>query len=275
MMLGAILCFSLMDANAKALAHTVGTPQTLWARYTGQTVLVVLMLNRHVPRLLRTRQPLIHILRTAFILGGTTFFFFGLGKIGLAEATAIMGLNPVFITLGAALFLGEKLGPRRIGGIAAALIGAMLIIKPGSSVFTPYAILPLCAAICLTGFALTARYMGKSESIWTAMLYTGLISSVLLGVMIPFFWVPPSGSDVVRLAVVAVCGGVGQFLMISALMRAEAGQVAPFIYSGLIFATVWGILFFGEFPDLLSLTGGLVIILAGIYVWYRETHSAS
>ncbi|MCV2880919.1 DMT family transporter [Actibacterium sp. XHP0104] len=275
LMLGAILCFSLMDACAKELSDSLPIPQILWARYAGQTTLVLLFLNRRVPAELRTKRVGLHLLRTAFILIATAMFFTGLAHIGLAEATAIISLNPVFMTLGAALILGETLGRRRLFGIAAALVGALLVIKPGSDVFTAFAILPLIGAVCLSGFALTSRYLGTSESIWTSMLYTGLISSTLLTAIQPFFWVTPSGSVMLLMLALAFSGAIGQFLMISALMRAEASQVAPFIYSGLIFATLWGVLFFGEYPDVLTLTGGLVIILAGIYVWYRETRATS
>lgn len=114
LMLTAIAIFTTMDALAKTLVAIYPTLQVVWARYTGQSVIVALVFLPRLGSLLRTRYPALQTLRSLFQFGATAFFFFSLGHIGLAEATAITDINPVLITLGAAVFLGEKLGPRRI-----------------------------------------------------------------------------------------------------------------------------------------------------------------
>ena len=134
LMLLAIATFTSMDALAKTLIASYPTLQVVWARYTGQTVIVALVFLPRLGRLLRTRYPGLQALRSLLQFGATAFFFFSLGHIGLAEATAITDLNPVLITLGAALFLGEKLGPRRLLGVFVALTGALIIIRPGADV---------------------------------------------------------------------------------------------------------------------------------------------
>jgi drug/metabolite transporter (DMT)-like permease len=274
LMLLAILCFTAMDAAAKGLVQRYPAPQVVWARFAGQFVLVLILLNRAVPRLARTRFPVLHLWRSLFQLGATGLFFLSLGHVGLAEATAITDINPVLITLGAALFLGERLGPRRLAGVVVALIGALLIIRPGAGVFTPWALLPLGAAICYTGNALLTRRIGPHESVWTAMLWASAIGTGASALALPAVWVAPAAADLWLFALVAVLGTGAQLCIIRSFSTTEASVVAPFAYVGIIFATFWGWLLYDELPDAMTFLGALVIVAAGLYVWHREAVAA-
>lgn len=274
LMLSAILIFTVMDALAKYLLQHYGTLQVVWARYTGQTVIVVVLLAHRIGPLLRTRYPGAHLLRSIFQFGATACFFSSLGYIGLAEATAIMDINPVLITLGAALFLGERLGPRRLFGVLAAMVGAMIVIRPGMGVFTPAALLPLGAAVCYASYAIITRKVGRGESVWTALIYTALIGTIITSAALPFVWQPIAPAHIPGFLVIGALGATAQLCLIRAFTMTEAAVIAPFGYVGLIFATLWGALFFGEYPDLWTWVGALVIVVAGLYVWHRETQAA-
>ena len=204
-------------------------------------------------------------------MAATCLFFLSISKIGLAEATAIMDINPVLITLGAFLFLGEKIGPRRILGIIASMIGALIIIRPGTDVFTVYAVLPLVAAVCYTTYNLTTRFVGNRESPWTSLLYSALFGAVVFSCMVPFFWQPVSLFSAGLMVLLSLCGTFSQLFLIRALAIGEASLLAPFAYVGLIYATIWGLVFFGEFPDKWSILGAIIIAISGFYVWYRDT----
>jgi drug/metabolite transporter (DMT)-like permease len=271
LMIAAIFMFSTMDALAKLMAARVGTMPTLWARYLGQTTLVFVLVLPRLRPVLRTRYPRLQLARSVFLMCATIFFFFGISNIGLAQAAAIMSTNPLFITLGAAVFLGEKFGIRRALAIAAACIGAMLVIRPGAAVFTPYSLLPLGAAVCYSAYALTTRFVGRDEDAWTSLFYTALFGAVALSAAVPFFWQPLAAPDFALMAGIAVAGTLGQLALIRALMAGEAGMLAPFAYFGLIFASVYGFAIFGDLPDRFTALGALLIAAAGIYVWYRET----
>ncbi|MCF3596203.1 DMT family transporter [Rhodobacteraceae bacterium LMO-12] len=271
LMIAAIFMFSSMDALAKLLAQRIGTMPTLWVRYLGQTLLVFVLVAPRLRSVLRTRYPRLQLARSVYLMGATVFFFFGISNIGLAEAAAIMSTNPLFITLGAAVFLGEKFGLRRAMAIAAACIGAFLVIRPGADVFTPYSLLPLGAAVCYSAYALTTRFVGRDEDAWTSLFYTALFGAVVLTAAVPFFWQPLSPGDLPIMLGIALCGTLGQLALIRALMAGEAAMLAPFAYFGLLFSTFYGASIFGDFPDSLTIAGGLVIAGAGIYVWYRET----
>lgn len=274
LMIAAIVFFTAMDAVAKGLLDRYPTSQVIWARFAGQLVLVLLILRGRAMPLLRTRYAKLHLLRCACQFGATALFFTSLGYIGLAEATALTDLNPVLITLGAAIFLGEKLGPRRLIGVGVAMVGAMIVIRPGFGVFTPAALLPIGAAICYTGNALITRFIGPNESAWTSMIYAAAFGAIILGAVQPFVWVPIAGGDLPLFCLMGALGTGAQLCIIRSFSMSEAAVVAPFAYLGIIFAAIWGAVLYSEYPDGWSVFGALVIIAAGLYVWHRETQAA-
>lgn len=270
-MLGAVFLFTVMDAIAKQLTKEVGLIQTIWVRYTGQALLVFLIVLPRLREVAKSQYPKLQLLRSVVLMAATCLFFLSISKIGLAEATAIMDINPVLITLGAFLFLGEKIGPRRILGIIASMIGALIIIRPGTDVFTVYAVLPLVAAVCYTTYNLTTRFVGNRESPWTSLLYSALFGAVVFSCMVPFFWQTVSLFSAGLMVLLSLCGTFSQLFLIRALAIGEASLLAPFAYVGLIYATIWGLVFFGEFPDEWSIIGAIIIAISGFYVWYRDT----
>lgn len=273
-MILAILLFTAMDATAKGLIERYPAPQVVWARFAGQLLIVLILLNRNAPLMLRSSYPGLHMVRSACQLGATGLFFLSLGHIGLAEATVLTDINPVLITLGAALFLGERLGPRRIAGVVVALIGALIVLRPGLGVFSPWALLPLGAAVCYTGNALLTRYIGPKEPVWTSLLHASIFGTVVSALALPFVWVPITGPDLALFTLVGFLGTGAQLCIIRSFSMTEAAIVAPFAYLGIIFATFWGALLYDQWPDRWTLLGALVIVGAGLYVWHRETQAA-
>jgi len=271
LMISAIACFAMMDAMAKMLSTQVHPIQTIWARYISQAVLVFFIVLPKIRILGRTKYPKLQLARSVFLMLATSCFFFSISKIGLAEATAIMDVNPVLITLGAALFLGEKIGPRRIFGIIVSLIGALIIIRPGMGVFSVYAVLPLLAAVFYSGYNLFTRFVGKNESPWTSLFYSALFGAVFLSAVVPMFWQPMSYAAWGLVLAIGICAAFAQWMLITSLALGEASMLAPFAYTGLISATLWGALFFDEYPDGYTIIGATLIVVSGVYVWYRET----
>jgi drug/metabolite transporter (DMT)-like permease len=270
-MLLAILIFTAMDATAKTLVAHYPAPQVVWVRFLGQFVLALVILRGRVPAMIRTSHPLLHILRSLFQIGAIGLFFLALPHIGLAEATAISDVSPVLITLGAALFLGEKLGPRRIAGITVALVGALIIIRPGVGSFSAWAVLPLVGALCYAANALMTRSLGLREPVWTAMIWGGGVGALVTGLALPFVWTPIAPGHLWLFALIGIFGTLAQLCLIRSFTIAEASLVAPFSYVGIVFATGWGIVLYNEWPDRWTVIGALVIVGAGLYVWHRET----
>ena len=273
MMILAISCFSLMDAGVKAVAPHTGVFPALWARYTGQMLLVLILFAPRLRQVVRTNYPRLQFLRSLLLMLATGLFFVGISRIALTDAAALMSVNPVLITLGAGLFLGEHLGPRRIAGIMIALCGALIVIRPGSDVFSTSALFPLAAAFCYSGYALVTRKVGPDEDVRTSLFYTGLVGTVILSLIIPFYWHPIDLTSLALMGIVAGFGTIGQLFLIRAFSSGDAAMLAPYSYCGLILAAVWGVIFFDEYPDGWTVLGAVVIAGAGIYVWHRETYA--
>ena len=269
LMLTGIFCFALMDAGAKFLTGSIGLLMALWARYAGQSVIVLMLVARR-KNVWKARHPYLQVARSVLLLSATGFFFSSIHALGIPMATALMELNPVLITLGGAFFLRELLGPQRIIGIAVSLVGALIIIRPGFQTFQIEMLYPLIAATCYAAYSLATRFVGKNEDVWTSLLYTGMVGGILTTLALPFFWVTPSVDAIAVMIGIACVGTTGQLFIIRSFSKAEAGAVAPFAYAGLVYAAVLSILFYGEYPDEWTILGSLVIALAGIYVWHRE-----
>ena len=270
LMIGAVFCFASMDATAKYLMKEIGPAQTIWARYTVQAILVTVLILPKINIYGRTKYPKLQFLRSVALMMATTLFFFAFSRLGLAEASAIFNISPVLITLGAFLFLREQIGPRRVIGILVSLLGALIIIRPGSGVFTIYAILPLGAAIFYSTYSLATRFVGTDESPWTSLFYSAIFGALCYSIYIVFHWNPMSNNALLLTIVIGLFGTAGHVCLIRALTLGEASLVAPFIYTNLLFTTIWGFVLFGNFPDFWAIAGALIIVAAGIYVWARD-----
>lgn len=273
LILAAILGFTLMDATAKHLTQTYHPAQVVWARFIGNLAIFAVLFRGTMPTVMRTRRPALQFARALMQLGSVALFFSSLQVIGLAEATAIMDVNPVLITLMAALFLGERIGPRRAAGIAVALAGAMIVIRPGAGVLHPAAVLPLVGAFSYAAGAILTR-MARGDSTATSVLWSATIGTVVTTAALPFFWQPIALGDLWAFALLGLFGTAAQALIIRAFAVAEASAIAPFGYTGLIWAGLWGWLFWGMIPDVWTVTGAVLIVAAGLYVWAREAQAA-
>ena len=270
LMIGAVFCFASMDATAKYLMKEIGPAQTIWARYTVQAVIVTVLILPKINVYGRTNYPKLQFLRSVALMMATTLFFFAFSRLGLAEASAIFNISPVLITLGAFLFLREQIGPRRLIGIIVSLLGALIIIRPGTGVFTIYALLPLGAAIFYSTYSLATRFVGTDESPWTSLFYSAIFGAICYSIYIAFYWNPMSNNAILLTIIIGLFGTAGHICLIRALTLGEASLVAPFIYTNLLFTTTWGFVLFGNLPDFWTIVGALIIVAAGIYVWARD-----
>ncbi len=269
LMVAGVFCMASMDAMIKILGHSIPVAQIVWLRFVSQALLVGAGLLIARRTLFTSAHTKLHMLRGLATTFSSYLFFLGIIYLPLADATALIQLGPVMVTLGAVLVLGETIGRRRILGIAAAFLGAMLIIRPGSSVMSPAAAFPMLGAIGFTVYALATRFV-RSDGPWTALFLQGVFGMMFSSLLVPFFWQPISLAKVPVVAALVGFGILGHLLMIRAFAAAPAGDIAPYGYAGLLFAVIFGLLLFGEIPDGFTIIGAVVIVTAGIYVWYRE-----
>lgn len=271
MMAGAVLCWTCIDVVVKALSGDYHVMQLLWVRYAGQAAIAVSLAALRDPGAFRSVNPPLQLVRALFLLFATFTFFTGLGRVELAAATAIVQVNPLMIVFVAWFVLGESLGWRKLAGVFVGLAGTFAIIRPGTEVFDPNVLYPLAAAAGYAGYTIMTRLLSRHESVWTNFTYTSVIGFALSTMLVPFFWTAPDGRDLAVMLLGAGFGACGQYLVVRALFVAEAGVVAPITYVSLVFAALFGAVFFGEYPDAWTYAGSAMIALSGIWIWRQES----
>jgi drug/metabolite transporter (DMT)-like permease len=137
-------------------------------------------------------------------------------------------------------------------------------------VFQPASVLPLGGAACMACYVITTRMLSRTDSIWTTMLYTAGVGTLIATAAIPFFWTPPTPAGAVLMVMIGVVGGLGHLSLVYALSQASPSILAPFNYTALLWAIIFGFFLFAELPDAMTLTGAAIIVGAGLYVWHRE-----
>lgn len=269
-MLLAIFLFVSMDATAKYLSQSYPVAQVVWARYVFHVLVVALALHGRVPRLLRSERLGLQLVRSLLLVATTGCFFLALSVMPLANASAMMLVAPLIVTGLSVPLLGEPVGLRRWLAVVVGFSGALLILKPGLGAFDWWALLPLLAASVYALYQIATRVLAHSDPPETTILYTGLVGALVASAVVPWYWQAPDAAGWATMAVVGTIGGASQFALIKAFHSAPAAVVSPFGYSNMVWATLYGLVLFGEFPGAGTLTGAGVLIASGLYVWYRE-----
>ncbi|UCH73418.1 MAG: DMT family transporter [Rhodospirillales bacterium] len=269
-MLLTMFLFVSMDAIVKHLLQTYPVPQVAWARFFFHTVLLAAVLGRRLPATFATRRRGLQVLRSGLLTVTTLQFFGGLYFLPLAEMTAIMQSAPLLVTALSLPLLGEHVGIRRWAGVAVGFAGALIIIRPGTEAMQLAALLPLGAALTFALYQITTRILSRTDATFNTLLYTPLIGAIALSIAAPFFWVMPDLEGWVLMILTGMFGGLGHFTMIRAFTWAPAATVSPFGYSALVWAALFGLVLFGDFPDAWTIAGALVIVGSGLYILHRE-----
>lgn len=265
MMTIGVAALAVNDAMAKALTDTYSPLQILFLRNViSLPVALVLGLYMQGRTALISKRPGVHLMRGFFWVLATYLFFTGIAHLGLAKSTALVFLAPLLIVPFAALFLGENAGFYRWIAVTCGFLGAMMIIRPSISGIDPIAWMPIAAAFMAAFLMLSARLVDPEESIWTLLLYLTGASACLSALLVPFVWTPLQNSDLWLLLGVALFGTAGMVLITQAFRVAPATLVAPLDYSALLWASLFGWLFWREIPDVWTYLGAAIIVMSGL-----------
>jgi len=270
-MCAGVFCLTINDVFAKWLGAIYPIPEVAFLRMLFALPFIVaagwITGGR---RALATTRPWAQFGRGLLATLATLTFYLSLTLLPLAEATAMAFTAPLFVTLLAVPLLGEKPGLDRWLVTCTGFVGVLLIIRPGTAAFSPAALVPLVTALAYGLLMLTARMLGRSETIWATMFYATVVPLVITAAMLPWFWETPSPSHLPLFIGQGFFGGLALTLITQGFRVGIASVVAPFDYTGLIWATVFGWLIWGEIPTPLSVTGGIVIGICGIYLAYSQ-----
>jgi drug/metabolite transporter (DMT)-like permease len=281
LMVAFCLIAPLIDVSSKAAAQQVSVSVVTTARFVVQGALMapVVLAMRLDWRMSRLALGLT-VLRALALILSTYCFVAAIQVMPIADALAVAFVEPFVILLIGRLMLDEQVGPRRLAACAVGFFGAMLVIQPSFAAFGPVALLPLGTAFSFAIYMLVTRRLSREMHAVTMQLHTALVAALLC---LPLMALG-AASGLPAFAVVmpqsapywAFCFGVGLAATVShmaityALKFAPSATLAPLHYLEIVTATLFGYLFFGDFPGGLTWTGIGIIVASGLYVIHRE-----
>jgi drug/metabolite transporter (DMT)-like permease len=271
LMLAAVFLFAIMNATAKYLTQFYPVMEVVWARFVFYLLFALLLSGRRgIWTVFHTRRPVLQILRGGLMIVATIFFIGALSFMQLAEVEAISFAAPLFVTALSVPLLKERVGIRRWAAVVVGFVGVLVIIRPGLGVVHWAAFFPLITAACYALLQILTRILSRTDSSVSTLVYSGAVGSVIMSLVVPFFWVPPTAWGWGLMVLTGALGTGGHFLLIKAIEAAPASMLQPFSYTQLIWASVIGFVVFAELPDLWTFVGAGIIMASGLYILYRE-----
>ena len=269
-MVAAGLNFVAVTAIVKFIGPGMPPTQAAFLRYLLGLVFVLPMLVPMMRAGLDRRSMVLFGWRGLVHAGGVILWFFAMTKIAIAEVTAMNYLAPVYVTIGAVIFLGEKLAYWRILAVIAALAGALIILRPGIREVSQGHLAMLAAAVFFAASYLLAKRLTDSMD---ASVIVGMLSLTVPVALLPFalaVWVPPTPEQLLLLFLVAFFATVGHYAMTLAFRNAPVSTTQPALFLQLVWASLLGTLVFGEPTDVWVVTGGTVIVVSVSFIAWRE-----
>ncbi|MFO7919484.1 DMT family transporter [Rhodobacteraceae bacterium W635] len=263
-------CFVAVTAMVKTVGSDVPPAQSAFLRYALGLVFVIPMIRPMLRAKLSRRALRLFTLRGAAHTLGVIMWFYAMTQIPIAEVTAMNYLSPVYVTILAAIFLGERLAARRIIAVGVALLGALVILRPGFREVSPGHLAMLVTALSFALGYLVAKIMTDETS---PTVVVGMLSITVTIGLAPFawwVWVPVTWEQAAWLFGVAVFATAGHFTMSMAFQAAPLTVTQPVTFLQLVWATLLGALVFGEPADIWVMLGGALIIGAVSYITLRE-----
>lgn len=263
-------CFVSVDTVGKYLLESYPLTQVVWCRFLFHFLLTLVIAALWFRDTIKTNRPWTQLGRSALLAILTILYYFGLARTDLATAMTIIFMSPIFVTILSIPLLGEPAGARRIIGVLVGFLGALVVVRPG---IVPVSIGMLCllgAAVINALFQIVTRHLRHDDKPMTTSLYTALAGAIGFTAVGPLEWQAPDARGWALLVVFGFIGGVAQLCLIKSFHVAPAAVVAPFSYTSIVWATLFGILIFGDFPNLWTIIGALLIIGSGLYIFYGE-----
>ncbi|MBP2307237.1 EamA family transporter [Azospirillum melinis] len=271
--LGAILLFAAMDTLIKFLTADYPVPQLMFVRSLVAFLLVggyTLACGGGIAAM-RTRRPLGHVWRAFAGLISMGCFFYAFRELPLADVYVLSFAGPLFITALSAPLLGEPVGWRRWAAVVVGFGGVVVMAQPSAGAPLVPVLVGLCAALFYALAALAVRGLSRTETSASIVLYLLLTTTVVSGALAVPVWTAPTAFALGLMALVGAIGAGAQVLLTQAFRRAPPAVVAPFEYTGMVWASLFGWLVFGDLPTVPVLAGAMVIIGSGLYILHRET----
>jgi drug/metabolite transporter (DMT)-like permease len=275
---GATFAFTLMAAIAREIGQDIPVGQIVFFRSAFAFIPIgfALLAVGGGFGSLATKRPWQHARRAFTGVFAMFTYFSALTYLPIADVTAISFASPLIVVVLSALILGETVRAYRWGAVIAGFVGVLVMLSPhvsAGATLEPASmgiLFGLANAVLVAFTMIFIRMMSETESALAITAYFQLTCSVVSGLTLPFVWVTPSGEELVLLILLGVLGGIGQLLMTNGYRYAQASTLAQFDYVAMIWAVLFGWLFFSEFPHTAVYVGAVIVIGSGLFVVWRE-----
>jgi len=238
--------------------------------FFGTLILLPLVMKLGVHRAMRTHRLPLHLSRGAIHAGGMFLWFIGLPLTTLASITALGFTGPIFVTIGAALFLGEDVRLRRWIAVAVGFAGAMIIIRPGGGDLGLGAIVILISTPLFSASNLISKGLARTDSAPTIVIWQHLTIVLFAAPVALWFWQTPSWTDVLWFIAAGLCGTGGHICQQNGYQLADITLLQPIGFLSLLWNTLLGFFLFSQQPDIWTFVGAAVIFASALYISHRE-----
>ncbi len=262
LMVASALLFASMAAMVSLAARELPNAPIVFFRHFIMLVFLLPWLVRHGRRALDTDDFRGHLVRGLAGVAAVACHFYAIAQLRLADAVLLNQSRPLFIPLVERAWLGERIPARLWGVLGLGFAGLLLILRPGSGVFQPAALVGLASAVLASIAQVGIRRLTRSEPVTRIVFYFGLMGSVVSLPLALLGWTPPSAETWAILLLMGVFATVGQLTLTRAYVHAPAARVGPFLYAGPVFAGLLDWLVWGRMPDALFVAGAVVVIAA-------------
>ena len=267
------MLFVGVTVAVRYLGTSMNPVQAAFIRYCFGIVLILPLVSRAGVMSLDRDRLGFHALRGLVHGGGVILWFLAMSRIPISEVTALGFTTPIFVTLGAAAFLSERLKPYRVAAVLIGFIGALLILRPGLRVIDMGALAQLGAAPLFACSYLMAKSATRREASSMIVVLLSVFCTLTLALPALLVWRTPTLEESLLLGLTALLATSGHYCMTRALEAAEVSAVQPFTFLQLVWATILGLILFDETPDVWIWIGGAVIVGSATWMAQQEVRS--
>ena len=267
-----ICAFSIMDLIVKwSESYPVG--QVLFFRgFCGMIPIFFLIPKERYFNFYKTQRAFLHFKRCASGLIAIVSIFIALRNLPLATVVSITFAAPIFTTIMSIFFLSEKVGLYRWMAVLVGFIGIIIISEPGFNSLNFYYIYPIIFCLGLSYVAIAIRQLSETEPVWLIGLYFSFSIMILSFFTLPQGWVLPSLKDLLLLIMLGILGGLANLWLTQSYKFSEVSLVTPLKYLALVFAIIFGYVFWNEIPTTKTLLGSALVIISSIIIFRREIY---
>ncbi len=268
--------FAVQDGISRHLADNYNVLMIVMIRYWFFAAFVITIAVRKegsIRAAAATKQPILQTFRGLLLIAEICLLITAFVRVGLVESHAIFACYPLIVAALSGPVLGESVGWKRWAAIIVGFVGILIILQPGSGMFTPVAILAIGSASMFALYSLLTRYAARQDSAATSFFWTGTVGAAAITIVGIWTWEPMIQTDWGWMALLCLTGAAGHYLLIRTYEVAEASSVQPFAYLQLVFAAAIGITVFGEVLEPHVAVGTSIVVFAGLFTLFRARNT--